>query len=387
MLPRIVDVALVSRFAWPSIGGVETLLNTLGASLIADGVRVRLFAHRIDDRGTDWLGLTDRGEAFAPQHNPATGMTTTQLRMGRIQSNLLRASYRLGGPERFEQLHARRAARVFASQLAGATIVHRFSGGRMAVATMLAARRMGTPAVVTPVAHPGQWDDDPISARAYREADLVIATTASDAEVYRRLGVPDDRIRVCPLPTPPPGPGDGQALRRQQRIEGPLVLFIGVRRTYKGVGELVKAAERLTIPEARVAFVGPGPPLPHVPPNVLDVGAVSDVERSAWLGAADVVCLPSAQESFGLAVSEAWSVQTPVVTSDIPVLRERTARSGGGIATSTEPAALADALETLLGDEALRRRMGAAGHAWWKEHESPESVAAWHRATYADLGG
>lgn len=380
-------VALVARFAWPSVGGLESLLNALGASLAASGAEVELFAHRIDDRGPEWLGLTDRGEPFGPQRNPATGLTTTQLRTSRVESDLLRACYRLLGPDRFERLHARRAARVFASQLAGATVVHRFGGSRMALPTVLAARRLGRPAVVTPLAHPGQWDDDEVSARGYRAADLVVATTEADADVYRGLGVPADRVRVCPLPTPAPGPGDGDALRRRHGVAGPLVLFLGVRRPYKGIAALVRAAGLLAgrIPEARVAIVGPGPPLPSPPPTVLDVGAVSDADRSAWLRAADVVCLPSAQESFGLAVSEAWSVGTPVVTSDIPVLRERIGASGGGIATSTEAEPLADALGTLLEDPGLRRGMGEAGHAYWAAHESPESVAAWHSGTYREL--
>jgi len=380
---------MVSRFAWPSIGGLETLVSTLAESLLAEDTRVRVFAHRIDDAGTEWPGLTDRAAAFAPQTNPRSGVTTTQLRMNRVQSDLLRGYSRARGLEAFERLHAPAAARVFARQLAGASVVHRFGGSRMAIATVLAARRIGSPAVVTPLAHPGQWDDDEVSARAYREADLVVATTGADADVYLRLGVRPERVRVCPLPTPAPPDGDGSALRLRERIDGPLALFVGVRRDYKGIPALVRAAESLRRrqPEARVAIVGPGAALEDHPPNVLDVGEVTAAERDAWLRAADVVCLPSSQESFGLAVSEAWSVGTPVVTSDIPVLRERTERSGGGIAASTEPAALADALDALLGDASLRRRMGAAGHAYWQEHESPESVAAWHRDAYAGVGG
>jgi glycosyltransferase involved in cell wall biosynthesis len=257
----------------------------------------------------------------------------------------------------------------------------------MALPTVRAAHRVDAPAVITPLAHRGQWDDDEVSARGYRQADLIVATTDADADIYLGLGVDPERVRVCPLPTPAPTGAEARSVRDRARIEGPLVLFVGVRRGYKGIPELLAAAEILArrTPEARVAIAGPGPRLTDPPANVIDVGEVSDPDRDAWLRAADLVCLPSSQESFGLAVSEAWSVGAPAVTSDIPVLRERISRSGGGIATSTAPAPLADALGTLLNDEPLRRRMGAAGHDYWRRHESPESVADWHRTAYAGL--
>jgi glycosyltransferase involved in cell wall biosynthesis len=68
--------------------------------------------------------------------------------------------------------------------------------------------------------------------------------------------------------------------------------------------------------------------------------------------------LPSAYESFGLVIAEAWSAGTPVVTSDVPVLAERVAESGGGVTAAREPAALASALAGLLAD-----RPGRAGSA------------------------
>ena len=119
--------------------------------------------------------------------------------------------------------------------------------------------------------------------------------------------------------------------------------------------------------------------------NVLDVGPVSGSQRDAWLDAADILCVPSAAESFGLVVSEAWSTATPVVTSDIPVLRERVTESGGGVVTSREPPALADAIHMLLADTRLRLEMGQAGYEHWRQTCSLESVAAWHQAAYARL--
>jgi glycosyltransferase-like protein len=56
--------------------------------------------------------------------------------------------------------------------------------------------------------------------------------------------------------------------------------------------------------------------------DVLAVGTVDDQEMPAWFAAADVLAFPSVKEGFGLAVLEAMSAGTPVVTSDLPVFRE-----------------------------------------------------------------
>ena len=364
------------------------LVRTLGSSLVAGGSEVDVFAHRIDNAGINWFGHIDRGDPFAPQVDPASGVTTRQLRLTAAESTALRAYARLRGADPlFERLHAQVSTRRFAAQLSGADLIHRFGGNRMALPTVRAARRLGRPVVVTPLAHAGVFDDDELSARAYRAADLVVATTNADADIYRGLGVAPERVRVCPLPTDPPGPGDGARVRSEHEIAGPLVVFLGVRRENKRIPQLLDAADILAArdPSVRVAVVGRGEPLRAHRPAIVDVGAVSEEDRNAWLHAADIVCLPSSDESFGLVVSEAWSLGVPVVTSDIPVLKERVTASGGGIATSVDPPALAAALERLVSDADLRRQMGRRGHEHWQRTESPESVAAWHRAAYAEL--
>ena len=249
------NLALVSRFAWPSIGGTEALVSELASSIVGAGETVRVFAHRIDDETViEWRGPLDRAAGFAPQVDPANGVATQQLRLDRHEAFLLRVAAIPGEKRRpFEALHARVSSRRFAQQFSGAEVVHRFGGNRMALATVRGARRLGASAVVTPQAHPGQWDADELSARAYREADLVIGTTKSDAEVYERLGVRSDRIGICPLPTRPIIRGGGRTLRANLKMEGPIVLFLGGRRPYKGVQELLQAAAILASPRPRSA--------------------------------------------------------------------------------------------------------------------------------------
>jgi glycosyltransferase involved in cell wall biosynthesis len=395
-----VKVALVTRFGWPAVGGIETLVRTVAAPLsISHDVRV--FAHRIDSHDTDWLGPLDRATSFPPQVDPVSGVATIQLRLRPIDLAALAPllllfqalpTHRIVRSvisRPFDRLHTPVAGRRFASQIGEADVVHRFGGNRMALATVSAAQRLNCPVVITPLAHPGHWDDDPISARAYRSADLILATSVADAQIYERLGVSPDRLEICPLPSRQPNLGGGPELRRSAGIAGPLILFLGARRANKGVDQLLRAAELIAQrrPEARFAFVGPGAALQARPVNVLDVGEVDERERDAWLDAADLLCLPSSAESFGMVISEAWSAGVPVVTSDLPVLRERMKDSGAGLAVSRDPHHLAEAIAELLGDDALRREMGRAGHAHWKRTLSPDAIARWHASAYNRLAG
>jgi glycosyltransferase involved in cell wall biosynthesis len=104
-----------------------------------------------------------------------------------------------------------------------------------------------------------------------------------------------------------------------------------------------------------------------------------------WLSRADLLCLPSTSESFGLVVPEAWSQSTPVVVSDVPVLRELVGASGGGILAERDPAAMAKAIGSLLDDPARARALGQAGYDYWRAQLAPGAVAERHLAIYERL--
>jgi glycosyltransferase involved in cell wall biosynthesis len=393
-----VRIDMVSRFGWPCINGVQTVLRTL-ANELCKNHDVRCFAQRIDAEGIEFKNAIDQVPKWPTQVDPASGVTTSYygLRQGRVAAlapvlfSPRRYAHRVPLYPKYllalDRYYAAIAAPGFANLHKGADLVHRFGGNRVSLATVRAAHRLGIPAVIQPSAHPGQWDDDATSATAYREADLVIAVNALDKLTYTDLGVPDERVAICPHATPAPRSGGGPALRSRHGITGRLVLFLGVRRgEYKGAHILLDAAALLRdrYPDVRFAFVGPGPALPPAP-NVVDAGAVDDAERDAWLEAADIVSLPSSNEAYGLAVSEAWSVAAPVVTSDIQVLKERVGECGGGMAVPRTPRDHADAIACLLSDDNMRHAMGSAGFQQWQGSLSPEASAAWHIERYGQL--
>ncbi|MGI5133010.1 MSMEG_0565 family glycosyltransferase [Pseudonocardia sp. CA-107938] len=120
--------------------------------------------------------------------------------------------------------------------------------------------------------------------------------------------------------------------------------------------------------EARAAELG-------VAPVVL--GPVQHDELPALVAAADVLAFPSTKEGFGLAAMEALAAGVPVVTRDLPVLREV---FDGAAAFATDPPGLAaQLLAATSGAHPDRRAAGralAARHTW-------DAAAAEHLDFYA----
>lgn len=94
--------------------------------------------------------------------------------------------------------------------------------------------------------------------------------------------------------------------------------------------------------------------------HVRALGKVSDADLGVVLRAATALVAPSRAEGFGLPVAEAMAVGTPVVCSDVPALVE-VAGDAALISPVGDSRALADAIDAVCGDEALRARLSSAG--------------------------
>jgi len=77
---------------------------------------------------------------------------------------------------------------------------------------------------------------------------------------------------------------------------------------------------------------------------------------------AHVVCLPSYREGLPKSLIEACAAGRPVVTTDVPGCRAVVTHGVNGLLVPARNAgALADALQRLIEDAALRAHFGAAG--------------------------
>jgi len=148
----------------------------------------------------------------------------------------------------------------------------------------------------------------------------------------------------------------------------PLILFVGRLRYYKGLAFLIQAMPRI---EADLMIVGTGPEeydiknqakMFKVSNRVHLIGNVSDDDLPAYYYAADVFCLPShlRSEAYGLVQLEAMACGLPVVSCRIRTGVPFVNRDGdtGLLVPPASPGKLAEAINTLLHDEELRRRLG-----------------------------
>jgi len=193
---------------------------------------------------------------------------------------------------------------------------------------------------------------------AWALSDLVVAPSKFVRDSMVRLGHDPARITIVPYGLPedwfetPASPKEGR------------VLFVGNVCLGKGTHYLAEArrilVDRGLAPEFRVV----GPMRPYVPHTPLFQGPhyVGQVPRTIVreeFAQADIVAFPTVSESFGLVHLEALACGVPVITTPHcgSVVRNGV---DGYIVPVRDPVALADRIQQLLENRALRDRMSVS---------------------------
>jgi glycosyltransferase involved in cell wall biosynthesis len=199
-----------------------------------------------------------------------------------------------------------------------------------------------------------------------RGARLVIAASSALAESARELGA--DRVEVIPSGVELP-PEVGEEASPAE------VLYAGRLSPEKGVEELVEATRGLNL-----VVAGDGPLRSRVPQAR---GFVPHDELQRLYARAAVVACPSRREGFGVACLEAMAHGRPVVATRVGGLRDLVVDGETGLVVPPrDPEALRLALERLLADPSLRRRLGSAGRRRAKEGFSWDVVTEATVAAY-----
>ena len=223
-----------------------------------------------------------------------------------------------------------------------------------------------------------------LAADALRAAHVVTDSRASAAAIARAF---------APARAPEvllPGTPEREAGPDWPAGERPAVVAVGINKPHKNLVTLVAALARLPR-ERRPLLVVAGPRDPRWPDagalaaaagiaaDVRALGVVPEARLPGLYRSAAAFAFPTTSEGFGMPVLEAMREGTPVVCSDLPVLRE----AGGDAARylpALEPAAWAAALAELLADPAARAALAAAGRA-------RAAAFTWARAAAQALAG
>ncbi len=199
-------------------------------------------------------------------------------------------------------------------------------------------------------------------------------------------------------------PGSGVDLDRFIPRPGPrpgvVRIVLASRLLYtKGVADFVAAARLLKQRNVGARFVLVGEPdndnLASIPLDVLrswNAEGVIDYQGRqedmlAVFAETDIVCLPTFyNEGIPKVLVEAAACGLPIVTTDWPGCREIVAHGDNGLLVPIKnPGALADALETLVRDDALRHAMGRRGRLRVEGEYSLATVIRKTLRIYEDL--
>jgi glycosyltransferase involved in cell wall biosynthesis len=151
------------------------------------------------------------------------------------------------------------------------------------------------------------------------------------------------------------------------------ILFVGTLEPRKNVGGLLQSYTQLVQrwPDApRLVLAGRSMELSEpwlealtkepLASKAVHLGYIADSEREALYKGASVLVLPSFNEGFGLPVLEAMTVGVPVIAANRGALPE-VLGDAGLLIEPDDPDSLTAALERMLTDTALARRLAARG--------------------------
>ncbi|KAF5085621.1 Glycogen synthase [anaerobic digester metagenome] len=378
-------IVQVTPYYLPHTGGIERYVHNLSRALADRGHEVTVLTANIPNGSpveTDGAVMVKRSACLARPFNDAFAPSF----------------FRLGG------------------ELAGAEVLHAHNAySCAALGAAFARRRCGVPTVLTH--HGRHLFGNPVKdlvVALYRRTverrlvngiDRVVALSPSDAEYVSAFGVEKERISIipnaiCPEDFLPQTDEDACRFEEGYRLNGKRrVLFVGQISTRKGVDVLVRAASLIVNGrngDAPVFFVaGDGDYLDParelarsygIEDYVRFPGKVSFRDLISAYRSSDLYVLPSLSEGMPTVILEAMFFGLPVVTTDLPCLRD----NFGDHAVLVPPRdehALARAVMGLLDDPERCRRLSERGQEFVRSKYTWDKVVLAYERLYEQMIG
>lgn len=244
--------------------------------------------------------------------------------------------------------------------------------------------------------HAGRFPDyyasecGPFARMLVRAAfDRVHAIVAVSAELNRWVRTVSRQAAVLTIHNPAAAvPGGEEAPPACAGRAAPALLFLGHIEHSKGSFDLIRAMPAVVsqCPQAKLQLCGDGA-LNEARALIRELALEDQVALPGWVDAAtrarllqeaSVFVLPSHAEGLPMSVLEAMAAGLPVVATAVGGIPEAVTDGVEGLLVpSGDIAAISAALVRLLGDAAVRRRMGEAGRARARsDFSSARTVAA-----------
>ncbi|MBE7554142.1 MAG: glycosyltransferase family 4 protein [Anaerolineales bacterium] len=202
----------------------------------------------------------------------------------------------------------------------------------------------------------------------------IITPSESMKQILEESGVAGDYITTIPtgIDVEPFRQADGEVVRHQRGWDNDLVLIsVGRLAKEKNFETLLVAAAEVMRKrnQVRLVLIGDGPERKAleelagdlgIAPRVEFAGRVEFAEIPAYLRAADVFCFASVTETQGLVTMEAMAAGLPIVAVDATGTSDAVTHGQEGLLTENDSAALAQAIQRMVDDAALRQQFKTA---------------------------
>ncbi len=180
--------------------------------------------------------------------------------------------------------------------------------------------------------------------------------------------------------------------------ERPLIVFLSRLHHKKGLDLLLPAFAQVSDSRVMLAIIGPGErgyveqlrgqaAQLGVGDRVVFPGMIAGRARLEALRDADLFCLPSYQENFGVSVIEALGVGTPVLISDQVNIHREVAAAGVGEVVPCEVEPLAARLVAMLSDRPRLAEMASRARPWVEGTFRWDAIALQVDAMYEQVVG
>lgn len=381
---------LVCTNAYPPrfVGGAELVAHQVARQMVLLGHTVVIFAGDLDSPGEHYSVTVDAVDGIAvyrvatrtvdhdPNHRNYVH-TDIDARFASIiqqfQPTIVHAHNLIGLSVRMLILAAQSGARVFVT-------LHDFWGFCLRNTLLL---ENGTPCVdpnacVACVRGPAftEWSlrvRRDVMALAFDHVDGFIAPTQYLADQYIAAGFPADRVQVVPNGVDIAPFVEAETAAPARAAGEVVLLYAGYFGAHKGLLVLIRALARTQArPRIRLDLVGEGP-LDIALRALVDQSGLADqvrfrgkIQPAAMpriYATCDIVVLPSLwPENQPVSLMEAMACARPVVASRIGGIPDMIEDGCEGVLVDPDNIqALADALDRLVADPALRARMGENG--------------------------
>ena len=354
-------LSVVHVLAPAQFGGLETVLHHLATGLHGDD--------RVDVTVVPVLGLSE-----AAEHPFVRGFDGTGVRIVPIE--IPGRGYRA----------ERRAVREILGKVS-ASVLHTH-GYRPDVMDSGVAARLRIPRVTTVHGFTGGGRRnrfyETLQRRVFRKFDGVIAVSAKLQRELVANGIPDSVVHVVRNAFPSDSAATDRATARSALglpADKQVVGWVGRLSHEKAPDVFVQAAAAVSAENVHFSVIGSGPELERCRGLAAELGLPDRVHfhgqiegAGNLLNAFDVLALTSWTEGTPMVLLEAMARGVPVVSTAVGGIPDLLSSNEARLVDAGDPAGIAAAVEELLGNPTLSRKLGESARA---RLERDLTVDAW----------